>query len=119
MKESSRLPITMDRKMIFLPLDEIVYVETQNHSCRIHTKETVYSDNRSLNMLEELLKAHGFMRIQKSFLVNLEYVRELYQLQHNTYCVTLEGHEQEIIPVSRAQVKNLKERMCESCVGEV
>ena len=117
MKGMNRLPITMDRKMVFLPLDEIVYVETQNHSCRIHTKDVVYTDNRSLNSLEEMLQPHGFMRIQKSFLVNLEYVRELYQLQHNTYCVTLDGFESEIIPVSLAEVKSLKERMCGCCVG--
>ncbi len=116
MKWIDRLPITMDRKMIFLPLKEIVYIETQNHSCYIHTKSAVYSDNRALNSLEEILQPHGFMRIQKSFLVNLECVRELYQLQHNTYCVTLDGFETEIIPVSRAQVKKLKEQMCEACV---
>ena len=113
----NRLPVTMDRRMIFLPLDEIVYIETQNHSCRIHTKKAVYSDTRSLNSLEEAMRGHGFMRIQKSFLVNLDYVRELYQLQHNTYCVVLDGFEGEIIPVSRAQVKNLKEQMCRNCIG--
>jgi two-component system response regulator LytT len=116
-EKRNRLPVTMDRRMIFLPLDEIVYVETQNHVCRIHTRNAVYSDNRSLNSLEEQMQNHGFLRIQKSFLVNLEYVRELYQLQHNTYCVVLDGFEDEIIPVSRSQVKHLKELMCQTCVS--
>lgn len=107
-----KIPLNVDKKIILVEFTSIVYIESQNRMCIIHTKEKDYKDNNPLNYFEEKLADKGFFRIQKSYLINLNYVLEIYPWFNNTYCVKMEGFKNEVLPISRNQIKNLKNILC-------
>lgn len=59
-----------------IPLTQILYLEVMDHSVSIHAGE-VYALAATLSSLESQLTAHGFLRIHKSYLVNMCHVRKL------------------------------------------
>ena len=90
-----------------LNISEILYIETGSHMCRIHTREGSYLQNEPLSYYETRLRDKRFFRIHKSYLVNLEYVREMVILGNNSYGLRLEGA-REIIPIGRTQLKEFR-----------
>ncbi|WMI81307.1 LytR/AlgR family response regulator transcription factor [Anaerotignum sp. MB30-C6] len=104
----SKISINCDKKMILVDIADIVYIETGNRSCIVHTKTKSYTTASSMNSFEERLKDNGFFRIHKSILINLEYVIEIYPWFNNTTCVKMQGYEKEILTVGRNQIKELK-----------
>lgn len=105
----SKLSLTMDKKIIMVEISSIVYIEAQNRICIIHTRNATYEDANPLTYFEKKLKQNGFFRIQKSYLINLNHMKEMFPWFNNTYGVRMEYFEDKILPVSRNQIKNLKE----------
>jgi DNA-binding LytR/AlgR family response regulator len=73
--------------IISVPFERILFIEGTNHrSVRIHTirwKQNNFESAGSLNDFEDKLKQHEFLRIQRSFLVNLVHISRLsnYEVQ--------------------------------------
>jgi len=59
-----------------IPLKDIYYIETEKRNVIIHAKEKDYVSNRTMDEWEEELKEKGFFRSHRSFLVNLEQIRD-------------------------------------------
>lgn len=60
--------------------DNILYVESRKHKCVFSYMEkemTVYQVYGKLDRIEEELSRYGFLRIHKSFLVNMKHVRRI------------------------------------------
>lgn len=77
------LPIQVNGEVINIPLDDILYLEVQQHYVTAVTKRTTldkkqkeYSFYASLSDLEERLEPFGFLRIHKSYLVNMKYLKK-------------------------------------------
>ena len=56
---------------IDLPFEEITYLEVLDHYVSIHAGERSYTLGTTLSSLEQELEAHGFLRVHKSYLVNM------------------------------------------------
>jgi len=56
---------------------EILYIEVRDHWLNIVTKEGIFGILGSLKEMEEKLSAHDFVRCNKSYLINLQYVTRL------------------------------------------
>ncbi len=59
-----------------LPLEGISYLEVMDHYVSIHTGETSYTMGATLSGLERALEPHGFLRIHKSYLVNMRHIKK-------------------------------------------
>ncbi|MCI7263036.1 MAG: LytR/AlgR family response regulator transcription factor [Otoolea sp.] len=92
-----------------LDASEIIYIETEKRSCRIHTKERDYIQNESMNYYETRLKACRFFRIHKSFLVNLDYVVEMVPGYNNGYSLKMKYFEKNLLPIGRTQLKEFRQ----------
>ena len=58
-----------NRKMVKVLLDEILYIEGLNDYIRIVTSGKTIISKHVLSSLEEMLPAHSFVRIHKSFII--------------------------------------------------
>ena len=87
---------------IRLKTSEIILIETEGHKCLIQLKDRTYQIYEKLEELEERLKAQGFLRTHKSFLVNMEHIRNI-----NSYILTLDNDRQ--ISVPKARYKQVKQ----------
>ena len=92
-KAQKRITVTVGGEPVSLNLKEIKYLESDGHSIHIvstHEPITIYG---SLSQWEEKLQPHGFLRTQKSYLVNMAHIR-LYQ------CDKLILKDETVLPVS-------------------
>ena len=74
------LPIQSGGECVHLAVDEILYLESDRHTVRVFmlpSSAGPYSCYASLQSFEEKLQPLGFLRIQKSFLVNMRHIRKL------------------------------------------
>jgi len=77
------LPIQVNGEIIKVPLDDILYLEVQQHNVTVVTrkltsdrKQKKYDFYASLTDLEERLEPLGFLRIHKSYLVNMKHLKK-------------------------------------------
>lgn len=72
---------------IDLPLEQITYLEVLDHYVSIHTGSENYTLNATLSGMESEMEEHGFLRIHKSYLVNMAYIRKF----RSRECLLLDG----------------------------
>ncbi len=105
----SRIPIQVNHSIRFLDVSQIIYGETQGRGTLIHTKTGNCEVNQLLGDLEKKLQPYGFFRIHKSYLVNLEYITEIFPWTGNGLALKLKGYENTVLPVGREKLKTLKQ----------
>ncbi|MEO5775697.1 MAG: LytTR family transcriptional regulator DNA-binding domain-containing protein [Flavobacterium sp.] len=64
-------------KMIKVSINDILYIEADRNYCKIHCKDKEHLLVMTLKDLEEKLIAKNFLRIHRSFIVNLSNVDEI------------------------------------------
>lgn len=73
------LQIRISGEYIELLLDDILYIESQRHTAIAHVRRgsgvKTYSFYSALSELEETLAEQGFLRVHKSYLVNMRHIQ--------------------------------------------
>lgn len=72
--ERENMKIQNGGELIDIPLAEILYMESQQHTIIIRTPQKAYRCYNSLTSLEKELEAKGFLRIHNSYLVNMAHL---------------------------------------------
>ena len=72
-----RIFVRDHNKMIKLLLDDILYLEADRNYCHIFSKDKTYVLVGTLKKLEEKLPPRYFIRVHRSFLVNLKHIDEV------------------------------------------
>jgi two-component system, LytTR family, response regulator len=85
----SRLSIKDDERILFVSVDEIIWVEAANKYVVIHTATGTHISRQTIQGLEEQLNPKEFVRIHRSTLVRKAAVRGLHPLFHGDYTVRL------------------------------
>ena len=101
--EAPYMFLKADKKMVKLYLHEIGYIESLKDYVRVFTPDRVVVSHQTLAYLEEKLPTDSFMRVHKSYLVNLNQV-EAYSPN------TLEIMQQEV-PIGRHYKAAVLERL--------
>jgi two-component system LytT family response regulator len=86
-----RLPVPAGDRILFLPVDSIVCLEASGNYVRVHVAGASYQRRETLAGLAQKLDPSRFARVHRSFIVNLERVRELIPWFHRTYILVLEN----------------------------
>lgn len=93
---------TQTRRFLFVEgsavvtAQSLIYVETDRHRNLFHTAERTYSIYRKLDEIERQLDGFDFVRIHRSFLVNMRYIRRI-----SSYVCYLKTGEQISVPKPR------------------
>lgn len=104
----NKLPVLKDDKLILLDIENILMIYTENRNIFIKTVSETFTSSSPLQELEERLCDKGFFRTHRSYLVNLNKIREVSPWFNGAYVAILEGLDEEI-PISRNQVKVFKQ----------
>lgn len=59
-----------------IPLNQIIYIECQNHYLRIVLDQNEYYDNRTLNKIISVLPNTIFVQIHRSYLINIKFLKQ-------------------------------------------
>jgi two-component system LytT family response regulator len=97
--------IKVDKKMVKINIDEILFVEGMKEYIKVVTPEKTYITHKSLTSLTEELPTDRFMRIHKSYTIALDKVKSIEgnRIQISSYT----------IPIGRNYSKEVKSKILE------
>ncbi len=101
------IPVELAGVTRLLPRSAVRWVEAQGDYARLHTAEGSHLVRVSLATLAERWADAGFVRIHRSYLVQLRLITEL-RLSGGAYVVVIDTRE---LPVSRRHTRELKDRL--------
>ena len=82
-----------------VPFSEVIYLEAKDKKTFVHAKELSGSHKNSLQEFEYLLPKDYFIRCHRSFIVNVNYIKEIYPDSHSTFILSMTNGKQ--VPVSQ------------------
>jgi two-component system LytT family response regulator len=90
---ASRLPdrvvVKCGDRLVFVPLDSLDYVRAAANYVRLHVGEAAYEVRERMTDMEARLPRDRFVRIHRSYIVNLAALKELYRAGDGEYLVAL------------------------------
>jgi DNA-binding LytR/AlgR family response regulator len=101
------IPVELAGTTRMLPRSSVRWVEAQGDYARLHTAEGSHLVRVPLATLAERWSDSGFVRIHRSYLVQIRLIDEL-RMANSGYVVVLGGTE---LPVSRRHTRDLKDRL--------
>ncbi len=104
-----KLPVSLEGKMILVPYNQIVFVEAYEDYSFVHTSQEKYLTSYRLKNLEDRLSRHGFFRVHRKYLVNLEMVNEIASLPGSNFMLRTAGRKKIELPISRRRISELKQ----------
>jgi len=105
LKTDSHIFIKVDKKMMKINIEEILFVEGMKEYIKVVTSDKTYITHKSLTSLSEELPNDNFLRIHKSYVIALNKVK------------SIEGNRIQIasytIPIGRNYSKEVKNKILE------
>lgn len=105
------LPVKTGDNIILLKLETIIWIGAEGKYSVIATKDKKLVSSYSISELEERLNPSWFMRVHRSFIVNLKHVLELRKLGSGKWKIITTVPSTEDIIVSKTYYDLLKERL--------
>lgn len=106
-----KIPARMNDKMILFNPPEIDYIESNEGQTHLYIDGEAYPSTFKINELEDRLRTHGFFRCHRSYIVNLQKVREVVTFTRNSYSLVLDDRVKSSVPLSKTKMAELKEMM--------
>ncbi len=102
-----RLVIKDERKIWFVPIDSIDWIEADGKYVLVHAGKEAHLLRESLTALETKLNPKKFTRIHRSSIVNIERIKEMQPWFHGDYRIVLDNGKELIL--SRTYRKKFQE----------
>jgi DNA-binding LytR/AlgR family response regulator len=109
-EEDQTIPVELAGTTRMLPRSAVRWVEAQGDYARLHTSDGSHLVRVPLATLAERWADAGFVRIHRSYLVQMRLIDEL-RLANSGYVVVVDETE---LPVSRRHTRDLKDRLVRS-----
>ena len=106
-----KIPARVNDKIILFNPTELTYIESQEGVSVIHTGSETFQCPLTLSELEVKLVPFGFFRSHRSYIVNLQRVREVITWTRNSYSLVLDDVHKSSIPLSKNSLKELEDRL--------
>jgi len=106
--EFRKLAVRKGGRTVLLTIDDIIYLSARNKSTYAHTYENQFLVDQTLGELEGKLGRESFARVHRSYLVNLNKVKEILRVD-GSYVVVASDRDETHVPVARRQVRQFRE----------
>jgi two-component system, LytTR family, response regulator LytT len=103
---NGKIAVLVDERIILLTIDDIVYLESSEGKCTIETVDQKHKVSETLVVLEKKLTNTKFLRVHRSFIVNIDFIVEIEPWFNSTYNLIMKNGSK--VPVSRTYVKGLR-----------
>jgi ABC-2 type transport system ATP-binding protein len=95
---------------------DILYATSDDGRTNLYTVNGRIPTHLSLSELETRLARSGFFRAHRSYLVNLQHIKEMVAYTRDSYTLILDGHQPDTtepieIPLSKSAARDLRERL--------
>lgn len=103
---AQRIVVKDNARVHVIPVDHLDYVEAQDDYVSLHSHGKAYLKQQTISSVETMLDPERFVRIHRSYLVNLERVARIEPYSKDSRMAVLSSGAQ--LPVSRAGYERLK-----------
>lgn len=103
------IPAKQEGKVDLVDPTDILYVMAQDDRAFLQTAEDLLPTQFTLAELEKRLSRSGFFRAHRSYLVNLQHVKEVIPFTRNSFSLRINNAEGTLIPLSRSAAAELRE----------
>ncbi|KZE38982.1 transcriptional regulator [Bhargavaea cecembensis] len=104
----NKIPAKVNEKLILFDPTEIVFVESVEGVSQLHVRGETFPCAIKMADLEVRLQPFGFFRCHRSYIVNLQRVREVITWTRNSYSLVLEDPNKSTVPLSKGKYAELK-----------
>jgi len=104
-KNLKRVPCENNGRIILIDINKISFCYSEGEKNYVKTDKEIYCTAKTLH---ELVEKTSFFRCHRSYIVNLEKIKEVYPWFNGTYKLIVDNKENNEIPVSRSHVKEVK-----------
>jgi len=106
----TKLLIRAQQRLFLMDAGDVVYASIEDGVITLHTRESEgVSNYRTIEELHAALDPDQFWRAHRSYLVNINQIKEVVPWFKSTYVLRMGDKKQSEVPVSRQQTKRLRE----------
>ncbi len=105
-----KLLVKTQQRLMLVDADDVVYASIEDGLITVVAKDIEGSSNyRTLEELQASLDSDVFWRPHRSYLVNINHIKEVVPWFKSSYMLKMNDKRQAEVPVSRAQTRRLRE----------
>ncbi|MFH1000234.1 MAG: LytTR family DNA-binding domain-containing protein [Bacteroidota bacterium] len=109
LEHNQRIVVKEGVDIFIITTDEVYFIEAQDDYICIHTKDKKYLKLASLQSFEDTLAKNDFVRVHRSYLLNINFISRIEQLGKETYRAILNNKEE--LKISRSGLLLLKQKL--------
>lgn len=104
--QQNRVVVKEGSKIKIIPIPHIHYIEGADDYVKIHTPEGAFLKNKTMQYFEQLLESHQFVRIHRSYIINVQLITRIDPYEKDGHLVILQTGMR--LPVSKGGYSKLK-----------
>ena len=104
--QSQRIVVKLAGKIKIIAVQEVIYLESADDFVKIHTTQGAMLKNKTMSHFEDMLDPQQFVRIHRSYLVNIQQIARLDQEDRESYSAVLKSGT--VLPISKTGYVKLK-----------
>jgi two-component system LytT family response regulator len=104
--QQNRIVLKENNKIKIIPTNQVRYLESADDYVKIHTAEGAYLKNKTMAEFEKLLEGQDFVRIHRSYLVQVSLITRLEPYEKDSQLAILSTGQR--LPVSKSGYAKLK-----------
>ena len=90
-RQLERFAVRSGERTIFVPVHEVDWIEAFQNYVRLHAGPTTHLLHVPMNTLDTVLDSGCFLRIHRSYIVNLRQIARLWSIAHGQYVIELKS----------------------------
>jgi two-component system LytT family response regulator len=102
----NRIVLKENGKIKIIPTQQVQYLESADDYVKIHTAEGAYLKNKTMQYFEAHLSEQDFVRIHRSYLVNIQLINRIEPYEKDSHLAILSSGQK--LPVSKSGYAKLK-----------
>jgi len=106
-EERTRIVVREGGNIRIVPVGEVQYIEAYDDYVKIFTSKEMFLKKKTMGYYEQTLDAQQFVRVHRSYIIQLSQLTKIEPLEKETYQVLLKSGAK--IPVSKSGYSKLKE----------
>ena len=103
-----KIPVRLEGRVVLVNPADILFADAHEGKAYLQTREARLPTQFTLSELEERLSRSGFFRAHRSYLVNLQHVKEVIPYTRNSFSLRLDDGDNTEIPLSKAAAGDLR-----------
>ena len=105
--KKERVVVKTGNKIKIIPVNDIHYLEADDDYVHIHTSEGSFLKSKTMIYFEQLLNADQFIRIHRSYIVNVQEITRIDPYEKDSHVALLKSGKK--VPISKSGYPKLKQ----------